>query len=270
MKKTFLALIVALLMTFAGLTACNSPKGTSENGGESVDYASALKNSATAIAATVTDEREVSTAVAQLSVSSYSLTSDLSNDWFKQVAAPVAATMVYFAGILCDVDGYNITQNAVQFNETYDFTFGGDTVLSTQKMHFTIYLTVDAEADQMVLMIHHQVNNSNIESDAWDVDYNFVCELNYDFDEEKLNSFKLNAYSGTYIYCVYNGQEYLQLEGDELAAIETLFNGYYSVLGEKEATATAGSSIFGQKYVEATQYCGNLLKQNMGISIHGA
>lgn len=268
MKKTFLALIFALLIPFAGFTACNSSENPSEHGSGSVDYAKALKNSAASIAATINNEEETNTEVEQLSVSAYSLTSFSSNDIFAQIGAPVATTMVYFAGILCEVDGYDLTQNAVQFSEIYDFTFGGTTVQSTQKMRFVIYLKVDAEADQMVLMIHHQVNMSNIESDAWDVDYNFVCELNYDFDEEKLNSFKMNAYSNEYIYGVYNGQEYLQLEGENLLAIETLFNGYYSILGEKEETATAGSSIFGQKYVEATQYCGNLIGSDMGISVH--
>lgn len=260
MKKTCLALSFALFAALAGVTACAGPSAPG-NGDDSVDYASALKNSASAIAATITDEEETSPVA-------YSSTVYASNDFFKEVGAPVAATMVYFAGGLCEIEGYDLTQTAVQFTELFDFTFGGETVVSTQKMQFTVFLTVDAETDKMVLMIHHQVAYSASEGNAWNVDYNFVCDLDYDFEEEKLLSFKMNAYSGEYVYGVYDGENYLSLEGDELLAVETLFNGYYAILGEKEATASAGTAAFGQKYVEASQFCSNLVGQDSGISVH--
>ena len=260
MKKTCLALTFAFFTALAGFTACAAPSAPG-NGEDSVDYASALKNSASAIAATITDDEETSP-------TAYSSLVYASIDFFKDVGAPVAATMVYFAGGLCEIEGYDLTQTAVQFTEFFDFTFGGATVVSTQKMHFAIFLTVDAEENKMVLMIHHQVAYDASEGDAWDVDYNFVCDLDYDFEKDKLLSFKMNAYSGEYIYGVYDGENYLSLEGNELVAVETLFNGYYALLGEKEETASAGTAAFGQKYVEATQFCGNLIGQDSGISVH--
>ncbi|MGN1078106.1 MAG: hypothetical protein ACI4ST_06280, partial [Candidatus Gallimonas sp.] len=137
MKKTCLALTFAFFTALAGFTACAGPAAPG-NGDDSVDYASALKNSATAIAATITDGEETTPAA-------YSSTVYASNDFFKEVGAPVAATMVYFAGGLCEIEGYDLTQTAVQFTELFDFTFGGETVVSTQKMQFTVFLTVDAE-----------------------------------------------------------------------------------------------------------------------------